>query len=68
MPGIRAESLRLASSRVRSFSSAVRGGPLVLSCPLSHSELRNVLMYESKCGSSRNALTVSRSFLWSRKR
>lgn len=62
-PGIKAESLRLASSLDLRRSSAVRTDPAAFNWPPGHNPSRSMVMYDIRCGSSSKDLIVSRVFL-----
>lgn len=63
LPGTNEDNLRLASSLVRSRSSAVRGTLGGFSFPPGHRPSRKIFKYDMILGSSSNDLIVSRIFL-----
>lgn len=64
IPGIKADSIRFASSRACAFSSIDRGTGGGLNCPPGHIESRSIPMEFMICISPRKLLTVSRTFLF----
>ena len=63
IPGTRDESFLFASSRVRIFSSAVRGIPCGFSLPPGQRLSRSRFMYDMSLGSLSRPLTFSRILL-----